>query len=258
MVILLSSIRSQEKPCLFKNSTKFGAGSSNVESLHGDKYTLIYWSPIFPDHFVGCIYLLFTHSKSISTPLCEQLQLLGVLWHDCRTSFMTAEPLSTQESKLFYWWVWLCERSAFWCTANIKVFSFKQSMQENVFKLQSTYAAFIPSPLSNLKSSLCVSTRCVWWRQPMDDTGQQTTEAYRPSRAKGDVLSFKPPICCPLLPCSAFLLSVCYFYLCISVSALHPGHLLFTSLAQIHHKSEQVNSQQHQQIISTQQRPPTF
>lgn len=105
--------------------------------------------------------------------------------------------------------------------------------------------------------SLPVSTRCVWWRQPMDDTGQQTTEAYWPTRAKGDVLSFKPPICCPLLACSAFLLSVCYFYPCISVSTLHPSHLLFTSLAQINHKSEQVNPQQHQQTISTQQRPPT-
>lgn len=71
----------------------------------------------------------------------------------------------------------------------------------------------------------------------MDDPGQQTAEAYRPSRAKGDLLFF-PNTSRPLFPAFFFffLLQVLLF-LSLSVSSHHTSHLVFTSLSQINHKS---------------------
>lgn len=124
-------------------------------------------------------------------------------------------------------------RHAFQCSAAI-LEHWVQSMFRNVLKIKSMCVApFIPSPLlfSLLlwnSCSPCVSTRSLWWRQPVDDTGQQTAEAYRPSRAKGGVLSFNLSIPSPLLSFLLFSSTSCILFF---ASSLHNGHLVFTSLA---------------------------
>lgn len=92
--------------------------------------------------------------------------------------------------------------------------------QWKVFKIQSMYAApFIPTFLTEIHPSLCFSlpSRCLWWRQPVDNPGQQTAETYRPPRTKG-YLTFRSafPVSSP-----SYLLLVGLF-LTFPVSHLSP------------------------------------
>lgn len=76
---------------------------------------------------------------------------------------------------------------------------------------------------------LCLSTRCLWWRQPVDNPGQQTAEAYWPSRAKGDFLFFNLSILSSALLSAYFSLPLLLF-LSSSVSSHHPIWSLHRSL----------------------------
>lgn len=126
---------------------------------------------VFLADFVAFIYLLFAHSRfSIRLQLHDQLQLLGDLWHNCRAF--------DKQRFLFK------GRALQWLLLKDSLFSsHNQSTQT---------APFHPSVTFDVYSEIlcpCVSNRSVWWRQPVDDTGQQTAEAYRPSGAEGGVLS---------------------------------------------------------------------
>lgn len=150
--------------------------------------------------------------------------VLGDLWHDCRASInFDYRPQSVHID-----WRGCVSQ---YMKGNLEMPSgtppllfsvhLKQSMQKMrkmclkygqcMLQLSSLHLCclLLPSEIH----PLCLSTRCLWWRQPVDDPGQQTAEAYRPPRAKGDFLSFNLSV---LSSPFSFLFSYCYFYLRLS------------------------------------------